>query len=453
MPRPPAPGTWLRALVPVLDPWRRVVSHRRHRPLIVLAILGLVATWYTDPVIAQSEPTTLRVIHAMPDVTAIDVSLDGGRVAEGLAYTAASNRLPSPGGMARLRVTAAGDAARLLLDTPIELPTVGPSTILLAGLTTGAPPLTALVLKDDLGYTSQDRIRLRFVHAAVGLAGATLIAGENTVLFEEIPYAGTGDAVLDPGRFALRVTSSPSTAAVIAETALVANPGRTYTVLLAGQAGATHPPALIAFDHSAAPQRRALLEGPAAPGTVLVEETFADPVTGMMPAAAPAESPLIYGYADGEYWLRNLEVATRSVAVPIDGTNATIAVDARLIGETAQRTVSVGCRFASDAAGNRGYRLRVEPAAGLFRLVREDGARDTFLRRDSRSPAIRGATEVNRLELTCAGSTITAAINGTVVATVQDSTYTSGSLVFGVGARASGLTSEARFDNLVITAR
>ena len=115
--------------------------------------------------------------------------------------------------------------------------------------------------------------------------------------------------------------------------------------------------------------------------------------------------------------------------------------------------MSVGCRFNSDRTGNRGYRLRVEPAAGLYRLVREDGTRDAFLRRDSLSPAIRRGNDSNRIEITCAGNTITAAINGTVVATVQDSTYASGALVIGVGARASGLTSEARFDNLLVTAR
>jgi hypothetical protein len=115
--------------------------------------------------------------------------------------------------------------------------------------------------------------------------------------------------------------------------------------------------------------------------------------------------------------------------------------------------VSVGCRFNSNPNGNRGYRLRVEPAAGLYRLVREDGTRDVFLRRDSTSPAIRRGNDSNRIEITCSGTTISAAINGTVVATVQDSTYASGALVIGVGARASGLTSEARFDNLLITAR
>ncbi len=143
----------------------------------------------------------------------------------------------------------------------------------------------------------------------------------------------------------------------------------------------------------------------------------------------------------------------RSVAVPGDYTNATIAVDARLVGAIDGRTVSVGCRFRTDATGNYGYRLRVEPGTGLFRLVREDGTRDTLLVNLRRSTAINRGLAVNRLELTCSGTTITGSINGVQVVNMQDSTYSSGPLTLGVGARMSGLTSEARFDNLVVIQR
>lgn len=429
----------------------------RHRRTILAAAFMMLVILFAGltPLgsAAQDQPASVRIVAVIPDMPTIDVSLDGARVAERLAYGASSNRLPTVGGNLRLLVTGSSDPAGVLFDAPVEIPSTGASTVVLTGLATGSPSLTPLVLKDDLGLTAQDRIRLRFVHAAPGVAAATLMMGENSVLFEGVGYGGTGDGVFDPGRLLLRAMPAAAGAIAIAEREVVAASGRSYTLILAGQVGGSNPPALIMLDHSRAVQVGASSGGPAGSGTVLVDETFSDPVTGLLPASAPAQSSLIYGYAEGEYYLRNLEVATRSLSVPVDSINATIAVDARLIGDTVQRTVSVGCRFASDSTGNRGYRLRVEPAAGLFRLVREDGARDVLLRRDSRSPAIRPGSEVNRLELTCAGNTITAAINGTVVASVQDSTYGSGAFVFGVGARASGLTSEARFDNLLVTAR
>jgi hypothetical protein len=355
--------------------------------------------------------------------------------------------------MARLRVFLADEPSRVVLDTPVDLPLDGPSTVLLTGLSTGTPSLGALVLADFLGQTSRDRSRLRFANVAVGIGVVSLLNGENATLFERIGYRAMGDAVLDPGPLFLRAITSDDGTSTIAESRLEAEPGRSYTVILTGQQGSSHPPKLLALDHSRAVPSRAASMEPATAGTVLVDETFSEPTSGLLPILDSGAASLTYGYAGGEFWVRNLDVATQSVPVPVNAVNGTIAVDARLIGDPSRRTVSVGCRFGSDATGNRGYRLRVEPAAGLFRLVREDGKRDVLLRRDSVSQAIRRASESNRLEITCAGITITAAINGTVVATVQDSTYTSGSLVIGVGARASGLTSEARFDNLMITAR
>lgn len=172
-----------------------------------------------------------------------------------------------------------------------------------------------------------------------------------------------------------------------------------------------------------------------------------------MPATPEPTARLLYGYVDGEYYLRSFG-PTQSVPVLLDAPDATIAVDVRLLGDTTQRTVSVGCRFRSTPLGNYGYRLRVEPARGVYRLVREDGARDFFLRRDRPSSAIRPGNASNRLEITCSDTTITAAINGTIVATAQDSTYRAGSLTIGVGARGEPvLVTEARFDNLVVIRR
>jgi hypothetical protein len=402
---------------------------------------------------AQAGSVTVRIVHVSPGTGAINATLDGQRLTEALEYGSTSNRLATPGAMAQLRVSIAGEPSRVLLDSTVQLPLDGPATILFTGLLSGSPSPAALVLADDLGYTSQDRTRVRFVNAAAGSGAVTVMNGDSTTLFEGIDYGGMGDAVLDPGTLALRVLPSGASGMPLAEARLAAEPGRSYTAILAGQIGGSTALTLVMLDHSRATQSRPPTGGPAAAGSVLVDETFADSATGLLPATAPANATLIYGYVDGEYSLRNLEVATQSLPIPVDATNASIAVDARLIGETTRRTVSVGCRFASDSTGNRGYRLRVEPGVGLFRLVREDGTRDIFLRRDSISQAIRRDNESNRIEITCAGNTITATINGAVVASVIDNTYTSGSLVIGVGARASGLTSEARFDNLLITAR
>ena len=67
----------------------------------------------------------------------------------------------------------------------------------------------------------------------------------------------------------------------------------------------------------------------------------------------------------------------------------------------------------------------------------------------SAAPSIRRGGATNRLELTCAGTRITAMINGEPVASVPDSTYREGRWWIGVGFEGETPT-EVRFDNLLL---
>jgi hypothetical protein len=79
---------------------------------------------------------------------------------------------------------------------------------------------------------------------------------------------------------------------------------------------------------------------------------------------------------------------------------------------------------------------------------------ETVLTNWQTSPAIRHDQDTNHLELTCAGSTIDLSANGQSLATVQDTTYTRGIFTMATGVfPGQGASSEARFDNLVLTRR
>ena len=122
-----------------------------------------------------------------------------------------------------------------------------------------------------------------------------------------------------------------------------------------------------------------------------------------------------------------------------------MAVEARLAGDAAGRIISVGCR--ANLAGS--YELIVDPTNGTFALQRS-GSRFMSLTGTRPSNAIARGTATNRIELSCAGSTITASINGTQVASIQGTTHKSGSLWIGAG---STTTVEARLDSLIIFKR
>jgi hypothetical protein len=65
---------------------------------------------------------------------------------------------------------------------------------------------------------------------------------------------------------------------------------------------------------------------------------------------------------------------------------------------------------------------------------------------------LRRSPAVNHLQLTCAGSSISLMLNGTVVATVQDPNYASGVIRIGTGAPANS-PDTLHLANLLITQR
>ena len=191
-------------------------------------------------------------------------------------------------------------------------------------------------------------------------------------------------------------------------------------------------------------------------GTIVLQDNFDDPANGLLPRSSPFPTRYTRGYVDGEYMIKTLDPEARGIPIVVvaEFANFSLAVDARLVGGSERRYVTMGCRDEAPL-GTGHYRFSVETASGHFTLNRSDSGGLIALVDWQTSPAIRRGNEWNRLELTCAGTTIAASVNGTQVASVQDATYPyAGLLWFGAGTFANtGLTVEARFDNLVVTAR
>jgi hypothetical protein len=185
-------------------------------------------------------------------------------------------------------------------------------------------------------------------------------------------------------------------------------------------------------------------------GTVMLSEHFDDPTNALLPQVSP-DPRFQFAYAAGEYVIRKLEVASDFVplaTVPGVYGDASVAVDVRLVGETAGRYVAVACRF----TGTAEYTLLMEVQLGRLTLVRMDRGTPTPLVEPVATTAINRGSQVNRVELRCVGDTITAVVNGTTVATARDSTYQAGLFYIAAGALNEVFgTAEGRFDNLLVT--
>jgi len=132
--------------------------------------------------------------------------------------------------------------------------------------------------------------------------------------------------------------------------------------------------------------------------------------------------------------------------------DATIAVDARLVGDTADRTIILLCRVTQESAAHSGYLFQINPSAGQSLLTKLDNGRPATLVPWSPTAAIKAGVATNHLELDCLGNSITARVNGVEVFRVTDpATLPPGDVEIGVSRLAPGQgTAEARFSNLTV---
>jgi hypothetical protein len=165
------------------------------------------------------------------------------------------------------------------------------------------------------------------------------------------------------------------------------------------------------------------------------------------------------GYVQGQYQIQKVDAASsdnRVQGISVNFPDVALSMDVNLASldrdSNPGQTVYVGCRFRILTPRTlRGYVLQFTPALGRVALSRFDGTTTATL--SSSQLAGAASSAVHHLQVTCSGATITASIDGSQVASAQDSTYTSGYPLFGVSVLSNSLpgTIDARFSNLVLT--
>jgi hypothetical protein len=192
------------------------------------------------------------------------------------------------------------------------------------------------------------------------------------------------------------------------------------------------------------------------PGSVVVTDNFDDVTRPNFPLSTSDPNARSQGYIDGEYEIIS-GGGPASALVPGTYSNSTIAVEVRLTDGPIAARAFVACRR---VGANEGYQFNIVPeqtapnvrsdfVGPRFQLIKLRDGPDVLLIDQGPSAVIRGKGEVNRIELTCEGSTITGRVNGEEVFAVLDSSYTAGRHRFGV----AGVQTRGRFDNLTVILR
>lgn len=126
----------------------------------------------------------IRVLHGSPDAPAVDILVNGTVVIEALPYREYTEYLPVPAGAQEIRVNVTGTTTTVLRANPTVMAGVD-YTAIATGFATPArtPALDLLLLRDDNTLATDNRVKLRVVHAA---ASAPAVDVYLTTPFETI---------------------------------------------------------------------------------------------------------------------------------------------------------------------------------------------------------------------------------------------------------------------------
>jgi hypothetical protein len=211
-------------------------------------------------------------------------------------------------------------------------------------------------------------------------------------------------------------------------------------------------------------------------GSVLAADDFADASRGILPTVSQRPQQTQFGYVAGEYQLAIVDPSyTGGAEVQVPGVygDTTTDLSVRMTGTPPTNAAFViRCRTTTvTPSAFTAYAFALYPAEGRFSISKDVPRPDnsSIFTPDLVNPAgsgpqgfryssdaIQQGTASNHVQLRCSGNNITASINDAVVASVQDSSYTSGHVdlaaIYGTGGEnnISG-GADFRLANLVIT--
>ncbi|HTE84936.1 MAG TPA: hypothetical protein VK821_09395 [Dehalococcoidia bacterium] len=182
---------------------------------------------------------------------------------------------------------------------------------------------------------------------------------------------------------------------------------------------------------------------------MLASDNFSDPTSGLFPPISPQPDKWQVGYVNGEYQVAGIDMTADNAAITTDAVfgDARVAADARVDGDTGNTELGIVCRW----AGPGGYELDVYPGGGTIVVSKLRGGQRTNLIFRDQDPNVLSGSQTNHLELTCAGRTITARVNGVTIDSVQDTTFTRGSTGLSIARALNPGTVSVRFSNFLVT--
>lgn len=188
-------------------------------------------------------------------------------------------------------------------------------------------------------------------------------------------------------------------------------------------------------------------------GALIASDAFSNPDAALLPTTSPDATHFQFGYRQGAYEFDDIDPTWNGTAEALFGgflPFVRVGVDVTFATDDLGQVAYIGCRRASNEAS--GYRLLLDAPAGRAMLQRLDKGQTIPLSQWVYPPEIASPSGTNYMELSCGAPTVAGTINGVLVGSVDDPTYTGGRSWLGASNYPHNLVATtALFRNLVVT--
>lgn len=184
-------------------------------------------------------PSHIRLLHAVPNVPAVDIYANGNLIARNLNYRQFTEYFAIPGGNYNIIVFPAGQTANAILNTTISIPGGSIFTITVTGM---IPSVTLLPVEDPRMPIPPGKLMIRFVHLSPNTPNVDVAIQSGAVIFRNIGYQGITQYVpVDPGTYTFNLMIAGTGQRILYVPNIRLAGGRFYTIYAIGLAVGTPP--------------------------------------------------------------------------------------------------------------------------------------------------------------------------------------------------------------------
>jgi hypothetical protein len=211
------------------------LAMKKRFPWITMVVAALFALAIVPAAFAQGN-AKVRVVHASPDAPAVDVFVNGNKALSNVPFFTASSYLDLPGGSYDIKVTAAGDESKAVIDAKgVTIEGGKAYTIAAVGKLAEIKPA---VLADNLAAPASGKAKVRVIHASPDAPAVDVKVKGGATLISNLAFPNASNYLeVDAGSYDLQVTPAGASDVVIDLPGTKLEAGKIYDVFAVGLVG------------------------------------------------------------------------------------------------------------------------------------------------------------------------------------------------------------------------